>query len=436
MARSKRAHKVRTREEFDLAALLQRMLPPRSSAAAYAWDAAKIAQAKDAQIRGALALPTQLVRAMLADDAIYSAWQVRMSPEAALGIAIDPAPGARGASIGAEGEALFGAKGAGLTAGTRQAILADLVSLGVAFARAETTAREDGSRVDLRVRHWPAEHCYRNEDRRTWVTRLDDGTERDIENGVDGWIIFQKSDHESWIMHAAVTPASLVWRAHAFGIRDWETASYSQANAKVAGTLPESWAYSDSDGALTSQALGFLEVLKAAAATDAMAAIIPAGATIEYLANPSTMHEIWKAIVENRERAAQRIYCGTDASLGSPGGAPGVDILTLFGVSNTIGEGDLRALALGWQMAIDTWAAINFGDSSLAPAYKYLIPNADEQAQREAYATRLDAALDAIAKMRASGLALAQEDIDTIASRFDVDLPTLSADTSSSTYRR
>lgn len=417
---------MRTRDEYDLAALMTRLLPPRSSSALYAWDAAAIGEAKTQQLRGAFKLPADMLRNMLADDAIYSAWQVRVSPEAALGVAIEPAPGA--VRIAAEADALFGAQGAGLAPATRQDVLSDMVAFGAGFARAETVPRADGSRVDVAVRHWPAEHCWFDSNRRTWMTRIDDGSEREVRDGADGWIVAAKSDHEPWVRHAAILPATLVWRAHAFAIRDWETASYSHANAKVAGSLPESWSYSDSAGALTPQALGFLEILKAAASTDAMAAITPAGATIQYLSNPSTMHEIWRAIVENRERAAHRILCGTDASLGSPGGAPGVDILSLFGVSNTLGEGDLRALARGWQGAVDMWCAINFGDSSLAPRYAYLIPNPDEQAQRDAYGTRLVQALGIVAQMRAAGLPPTQDDLDALAARLDVELPAIGSD--------
>lgn len=333
----------------------------------------------------------------------------------------------RGASIGGEGEALFGAHGVGLRPETRQDILDELVNHGVAIGHNAHKPREDGSRVDIEVQHWPLEHVRWDDHRRTLMTRVDPATgmsEVPITHGDGEWIIFRKTLSDPWTKHAAVLPASLVWSRHAFGIKDWAAASYSQGNAKVKGELPPEFAFFDKDGSLTPQALGFLEILKAAAGVESMAAIVPPGAKMDILANPSTAHQIWTDIVNNSERAAQRIYNGTDAALGSPGGAPGVDILSLFGVSNTLGEGDLHALERGFQEgAIDVWAAINFGDSLLAPRFSYLIPNADEQTARTDYSARLHAFLDALEKFQALGLVVTPEYLALLAERYDVDPP-------------
>jgi hypothetical protein len=300
-----------------------------------------------------------MAKKMREDDAIFGAWQVRLSPEAAIDIVITAATSPRGRMIAAEAEALFGAHGVGLRPETRQDILADLVDHGVAFAVCVHKPREDGSRIDVEVKHWPIEHVRWDDTKRSFVTRVDgDMREVTITHGDGTWIVFAKTRTQPWTKHAAILAAALVWSTHAFAIRDWSSASYGHGNAKVLGELPAEFAWTDADGGLTSQATAFYDIVKAASTSEQLAAIIPAGAKASFLSNPSTAHAIWLDIVNNRERAAQRIYNGTDASLGSPGGAPGVDILTLFGVSNTIGEGDLNALERGFQEgAIDVWCA-------------------------------------------------------------------------------
>ena len=429
MPRSRKAQAIRSNSEFNLAQLARLLVPPKSNAGAYAWDLTRIQQARDAQMRGEFALPAQIARAFRTDDALYTAWQTRMSPEAALAVEVVPAPGVRGESIGAEGEALFGASGIGLRPETRQDILDNVVNNGIGIGYNHHKPREDGSRVDIEVTHWPIEHVRWDETKRTLVTRVDPSTgmhEVPITHGDGTWIVFSKTKSEPWTKHACVLPASLVWSRHAFGIKDWSSASYSHGNAKVTGELPPEFAFQNEAGELSAQALGFLEILKSITSPEALAAIIPPGAKLNMLANPSTAYQIWTDIVLNTERASQRIYCGTDAALGSPGGAPGVDILSLFGVSNTIGEGDLGALTRGFQEgAIDVWAALNFGDSALAPRFRYLIPNVDEQAERTAYAERMSAFLDALGKIKALGLPITADYLRILAERYAVDAPAM-----------
>ena len=436
MPKSKRATNVRTAHEFNLTKLKRVWLPPRQNSASYAWNADAIIDARDQQSRGQFATPAKLAKKIREDDALFSAWQVRMSPEAAIAIAIEAASGARGASIANEAEALFGANGIGLRPETRQDVLDDLVNHGVAFAYNTHKPREDGARIDIEVNHWPAEHVHYDEMKRALVTRLDPscgGHEIEINHGDGTWIVFAKTRNTPWNKHAALLPAALVWSTHAFAIRDWASASYSHGNAKVVGELPEGFSFFDAEGEMTEQAQAFYEIVQAAAGSDDMAAIIPPGSKLESLANPSSVYQIWQDIVSNRERAAHRVYCGTDASLGSPGGAPGVDILTLFGVSNTIGEGDVRAIARGVQEGvIDVWCALNFGDSSLAPRFAYLVPNADEEAARAGYGERVLTALEAIAKTRAVGLPITAEYLEEIRVAFAVSLPDLPPEQSAS----
>src|SRR5262249_10848254 len=152
--------------------------------------------------------------------------------------------------------------------------------------------------------------------------------------------------------------------------------------AKVIGEMPEGVPL-QKDGALSDEAAAMVELLRAIASGDSPIGIRPAGSKTDFLVNTSTAWQIFENLSTNAEKAAARIYLGTDGTLGAQGGAPGVDIKALFGVASTIVEGDLECLERGFKTGtIEPWTALNFGDSSLAPTRKYLLPDPDLQTLR------------------------------------------------------
>lgn len=424
LAASKRAKKVRTGEEFDVRNLLASIRPPLTSQAAYSWTLEQIQAARDDQMRGKFDRPSKLAKSMRTDDAIFTAWTNRLAPQLGLSVVVK----GKGA-VRKEGEALFGQDGIGTTPGAVSDAHEVLFNLGVSVAVNEWSPRPDGSRVDVKMHAWPMEWVRYDDLKRTLVTRVDGvGGEVPITHGDGRWTVFSKHEREPWTKQACILPAALVWSRHAFGLRDWTAASYSQGNSKVKGELPPEFAFFDQDGSLTPQAVGFLEILKAAAGTESLAAIVPPGAKMEYLATPSNMHQIWTDITNNAERAAARIYLGTDGTLGAPGGAPGVDIMALFGVANTIGEGDLRCLSRGIQEGIiDPWCAINFGSSEAAPTREYVIPDADAQRVSLDFADRMDKFNAGIAAAKANGFVIDQPYVDGLVEAYGVPSPTLGA---------
>ncbi len=135
---------------------------------------------------------------------------------------------------------------------------------------------------------------------------------------------------------------------------------------------------------------------------------------------------MWNQLVLNAEKAAARIYLGTDGVLGSNGGAPGVDIGALFGVAATKVEGDLKCIERGILTGvIEPWCAINFGDSSLAPSRRYKIPAGDAAALQKALADRTVAFSAALKGRTDAGIVLTQADVDGLASDFNVRAPVL-----------
>jgi hypothetical protein len=422
-APSKRARVVRQSAEFDPARLQAQVNPPKTNVGAVAWSLADIFSARDQQMLGRFYRAARLAESMRTDDALAVAFENRLAPQRCLPVSIKPAKGARAASIANEAEALFGQKGVGLRPETLTCIHGCLVNHGVAVGRNIMTPREDGSRVDVEMHAWPIEFIRWDPYKQCFVTQTEDGPEEDIIHGDGRWVVFVDHELEPW-KYGALLPAALVWARHAFAIRDWSKASVAHGNAKVVGELPEGVALQDAEGALTSEASAFLELLKAMSSADAPVGIRPAGSKTDYVTNNSTAWQVWSELVSNAEKAAARIYLGTDGTLGTQGGAPGVDIQALFGVALTKIQGDLacieRSILTG---VIEPWCAVNFGDSSLAPERLYEIPDADEDARRDSFAKRNQAFFADLKAAREAGFVPTPDYVEALAKQHGVPAP-------------
>ncbi len=458
-APSKRARKVREAGEFDMTRLREQIgLPRDGSGRVHAWTLAEIFNARDAQMLGQFFLPARLAESMRTDDALAVAYENRLAPQRCIDVELVPASGARAKSVAAEAEALFGADGVGVHPDTLADIHGCLVNHGIAFAAITATPRADGARVDFELRPWPIEYVRWDHYLRVFRARVDPttitpaeasaaeampawpggvtgaagfafgamgGTEVPIVHGDGRWVVFAKHAWEPWKQEAALLPAALVWARHAFACRDWAKGSVAHGNAKVIGEMPEGMALQDG-GDLTAEAAAFLELLRAIASADTPIGLRPAGAKTDFLTNNSTAWQVWERLVLNAEKAAARIYLGTDGTLGATGGAPGVDISELFGVATTRVEGDLRAIERGLLTGlIEPWCAVNFGDSTLAPCRRYKIPDADEAARVTALTARRAAFYADVASAKAAGFDVTQDFVDDVARVYEVDAPML-----------
>lgn len=443
-APSKRARKIRSAKEFDLARLRTVLsMPVDARASAFAWSLADIMIARDAQLRGLFRLPARLVESMRTDDALHVAYLNRLAPQRCLGVELEPGKGARAGLVKGEAEALYGKDGVGLKSETLNSVTGCLVNHGVAFGVNAATPRPDGSRIDLEMHYWPIDYVRWDPVARCFKTLVDPSTvqpgdipadpsygatsgyEIPIIHGDGRWVIFQQHEVDSWKQEAAVLSAALVWARHAFANRDWAKGSVAHATAKIVGELPSGVPLQEK-GAISDEAAAFLELLRALATSDLPIGIRPAGSKTEFVTNTSTAWEVWNQLVLNAEKSAARIYLGTDGTLGAQGGAPGVDITELFGVATTRVQGDLecieRALLTG---VIEPWCAMNFGDSALAPKRCYIMPDADGDRARASYAQRKTAFFADIAAARQNGFSITQEYVDAVAKKYDLDAPTL-----------
>lgn len=438
-APSKRARKVRSASEFDIGRLTAQIRGPRRSEVATSWTIAEIVAARDLQMAGRFDRPARLAESVRTDDALFVAHQNRLAPARCIPIELRPATdNTRAKAIAVEAGALWGQEGVGVQSDTIADINACLVDHGVAFGYNVANPRPDGSRVDFEHHYWPIDAVRWDVVDRVFKTRVDfdgnppvgatDAGELPIVHGDGRWVIYRRHEHTPWKHDAAILAAALVWARHAYALRDWSKGSTAHGNAKIVGELPEGMPLQDAAGALTAEAGAFLELLRTLASVDSPYGVRPAGSKTEILSNSSSAWQVWDELAANAEKAAARIYLGTDGTLGANGGAPGVDISTLFGVAATKVEGDLRTIERCFRTGvIEPWTAINFGDSTLAPRRVYLIPDGDESARHRAAAEANTAYLAALKTAREAGIALTPEYVAGLAKDFGVRAPPVPA---------
>jgi hypothetical protein len=446
---SKRAEKIRNESEFDSARLQRELaIPKTGTSLTPSWSLADIFRAREAQMSGKFQLAARAAESMRTDDALFVAYGNRLAPQRCIQVEIVSATEkGKALSVAKEAEALFGVDGVGIESGALDDINGCLVNHGVAFGVNVMLPREDGSRVDILHRYWPIEFVRWDPILKMFVTRVDPDTaapgdllpksaaaggmgslgtyEIPIIHGDGRWTIYTNHAVDPFKQEAAILPALAVWARHAFALRDWAKGSVAHGNAKIVGEMPEGVALQTANG-LTPEAAAMIALLRDLASGDTPVGLRPAKSKTDFITNTSSAWQVWSELIGNGEKAAARIYLGTDGTLGTQGGAPGIDISELFGVAVTKVKGDLGCIQRSFgEGVIQPWAALNFGDSSLAPTRRYMIPDADEDAWHAAIAARRKAFNDDIAQMRSNGFVIDQDVIDVLALEHDVTAPTL-----------
>lgn len=438
LAASKRARRVRTADEFNVARMTPTIRPPVIPSAAWSWSVPEIMSARDSQMIGQFVSAVRLAETFNSDDACFTAKQNRLAPQRCLSVELVQGKGPRSSQIAGEGEALFGKQGIAVSPATMADINRCIADHGVAIGVNAWTPRADGSRVDVEHKCWPLEFVFYHTAARCLVTRVDPnptadaatlpGMPRDvwgdpklpsnlmpIIHGDGRWTIYQKSDFMPWRHDAALLSTALIYAAHAYAIRDWSKSAAMHGSAKVVGALPEGFDL-DEDSEHVQR---FLKLLADIAASDMPYGIKPFGSDVQVLASPSNMHQVFSDLALNREKAVHRVYTGTDAALGAQGGAPGLDVESLFGVTTTIVQGDLSAIDRGFNTGVvQPWAAINFGDSTQAPSRRYVIPDDDEAARVKDLGERQTNYTNALANLRRAGVPLTQQSCDAMAEQY------------------
>ena len=420
--------RVRKAEDFAGSAAVRERAPIRRQPDGL-WTLEKIRSARDAQLRGDFMQPVRLAEAMRTDDALYTAYHNRIAPQSAVATKLVAYPGARGEAVARKAQA-----SCFVSRGVLVGIAGTLANHGIAIGYIVREPSDDGTRVDLRLTEWPLEYVRWNPFLELLETQVKNGGMRHpIVHGDGYWVVFRKTDILPWTQEAALLPASMIWGAHAYALADWAGASKSHGLAKIVGQLPAGVMLQSklADGSIVmnDEAAMFLQMIQDVVSGEAQAALGPAGSTLNVLANTSTMYQVFSELITDRKKAAAFVYLGTDASLGAAGGAPGVDIATLFAVASTKLQGDFDAIEQGLNTGFyPVWTAINCGDSRYSPRLEYLIPDPDAAQKSEELSKRRTRLFDALDRMRALNLDITQTTIDRLATEYGVtDVPQLGA---------
>lgn len=429
MPKSKAARKIRSSAEFALAQLTASLAPMRQPTGAYSWTLDEIRAARDAQMAGDMRSPARLADALRTDDELFAAYINRLAPARGLPVRLEAAnDGARALAIRGEADALFGPRGIGVTQDVIADLNGDLANHGFAIGYNEWIPRDDGSRVDVLHRCWPIGEVRWNAHERRLETHVDGGGALEPINHGDGrWVVYSGHSLHPWAKEAAILPAALVWASRAYANRAWSSGANTHGNAKVIGTMPEGMPLQDESGALTTEAAAFVALLRDVASLDAPVGIKPFGSELEYLIDNGQAWQIFNELVKAKDRAANRIYLGQDVAKAT-GGSQRLSVEQLFGVRNDVVEGDLRIIERATLTGIiEPWCAINFGDSILSPRRIYLVPDADEDARRDAVAKQHEAFNRAVAAYKANGFDVTQDYLTALAEDYGVRAPLLSA---------
>lgn len=400
---------------------------PRRSQIAAQWDSvAAIQSARAQQQIGQFEIPYLLARTIRTDDAIFPARGNRLAAISAVSAGWEPAPGVRGDFIARQAKQRITVSRA-----TIKALAGTLLDHGVAFAYITHETDPDGRWINFRVKEWCIRHVKWDDSIEEYVTNVRDGLEREVIRHGDGrWVVISKSDSEPWAEEATLLAAAIVYASHATVIRNWNRSTDTHGSSKVIGTLGEGRSTHLSDGTLTREADALITMLNDIVSNpDVFAGILPHGATAESIFDGSTNWQVFDALAGSREKAAARIYCGNDGTLGSQGGAPGVDISALFGVTSTLLQGDAEAISRAFHSGISVpWTALNFGESRHAATWYFALPDPDaekRQAQRAGAEGRLMAAIEARKK---NGLQVDQKVVDELALAMGVSPPPILAE--------
>ena len=418
-AKRKPARKVRTVDEFASRNLFAGLSSVSPQIPPYSWSIAECLAARDAQIQGQMRLPALLATSFRTDDALFAAWSNRLAPSRGLAVVLRPANGTtRALAVAREAEGLFGARGVAVTPATVADLNSDLADHGFAVGFNRWVPRADGSRVDVQHLCWPMHSVCWNDAERRLETQLQDGTTMPIEHGDGRWAVYAKHEQTPWARNAAVIPGSLVWAARAYASRAWSAGADGAGHGKTLGELPEGTPIQDEDGNLTLEAKHLVELLRQIASVENPIGIVPAGGKVSRLVDTGQAWQVFAELLKAKDRAANMIYLGQDVAKAT-GGSQRLSLEQLYGIRDDIVSGDLEALTEGVLTGvIEPWAALNYGDSTLAPVRAYDYPDADEDARKAAVAEQHKAFLERVSAYRSAGFLVTQETVDRIAADF------------------
>lgn len=379
------------------------------------WTLEAIRAARDDQMRGKFKRAVRLAEATRTDDAVFVARNNRLAPIISIESEIKPASGKRG-EVCAKAAAccVFASKL------MLQGVLGTLADHGIAIMKITRIPNAEGTRVDFHLSEWPLEHVWWNSSKECLETSVRNAPHTQITHGDGTWIVVQRFEVLPWTQDACLLPIALIWAGHAYGLADWAGGSKAHGQSKVTATLPGNVSIEDRDEngtiSLSPEARTTLQTLHDMVSGEAGAGLFMHGTELDFISNGSNAWQVFTELVLNREKAAARVYQGTDATMGSQGGAPGVDISFLFGVASTKVQGDLEAVCQAMNTgAYQPWAAMNYGDSRYAPELSFKVPDPDASRKSEEESKKQTALMTILESYKKNGIQITQAVVNMLA---------------------
>lgn len=431
-ATNKRAKRIRYEGEFPISKLAPETRYPLRMLGDFAWDTDTIRSARSDQLRGSFSHPAKLARAMNSDAGLFTARLNRLAPLRGLPIDLKAAadasgdPTTRSMRVRDEAEALFGKSGLCFGRDSMTTLHKQYVDHGVAIGYNRWTVRVDKNgfpmRVDVETLAWPLEYVKYFPQARAFFTLTKSGELMRIDHGDGRWVVIQQEKLDPWAS-GCIVPGCMVWADRAYAIRDRSNASRAHGQPKMVGEMPAGISIfaKDANGVLglSPEAQAMLLLLQQFQIGDLPSGLRPSGSKTELMVNQSQAWQIWTEMVKTDDQDADRIYLGEDAI--TTDSSVYVQNDRLFGVRDYLVKADLEAFVEGFRTGtIEPWTAINFGDSSLAPSRRWLMPDADEDARKKSIGDRLDKFFATIANLKENGFKITQEVVNRVATELDV----------------
>lgn len=382
--------------------------------ALWAWRYDEILGARNLQARGSFALPARLGTSLKTDAIVYSALLNRLAPARGLPRIVSAPAGANDA-IRLEAELKFARDGTAISPAVTADNSESRAVHGLAIGRNIWTPRDDGTRIDVALRHWPIECVERDMTDGELYALTQAGRER-IVHGDGTWVVFQLHERkpETW---GAIMPLAMLWADRAFAIRDRSRNLESHGDDKWIGTMPEGIPTKGPEG---DEMLDQLEALYEARRV----MLLPFGGSVQRNEAMSQAWQIFKETILADDKDVQRIFLGQDGTMTNTGGNYIKD-WGMFGVRNDIVEGDLRSdqdsITTG---VLRPWSIANFGRWDRLK-YEYQWPDADQDTRRESLAKRHDDFDRIVAARRTNKFIVDQSFCDRLAKELGIEAPAL-----------
>jgi len=385
--------------------------PTHTANYAGGWTMERVRAARDAQAAGNFRRAVPLSEAMKCDAAIFAALLNRVAPHRGLQRAVTCA----NEQWSDEVTETFKRDGAALPSGTIADGHERVAMNGCWVGQNVWKAREDGSRIDVRLESWPLQYVHWQKHTGQLIATTTEGPEV-ITHGDGKWVLAALHGDSPWEW-GATKPLSTTFSDRQFGLRDRSQHSEAHGLGHFIGELPENMGLDHPDAAVLKL---FLETLW----NSRSGGVVPHGTKVQLLEAMAGGWQIFREVIKDETADALRVLLGQDGSVVNEGGNY-IKAAQLFGVRQDLIEGDLGcfgpAITTG---TMAPWALVNAGED-LGVSTEWLFPDPDEDLRRKALAERTDAYNKAIKEFRANGFIVDQAFADRLAKQYGVEAPKL-----------